>query len=197
MKKIVILIVSLTMLIFSSTFAQDKKTERMHPALLVIDIQKQFLPMMDVRDTAIPMYAINAYIELFRKNGFPIIRIYHSDKDYGPFPGTPEFEFPQGVKILPDDPKVIKTYGNGFNKTGLEKILRDKGVNTVFLCGLSSVGCVLATYMGANDHDFKAFLIKDAMMSHNADYTNSIEDIFEALSYDAIAVMLDNAEKLK
>jgi nicotinamidase-related amidase len=195
MKKIIFLIVSLAMLSAGTSFAQDKKPERMHPALLVIDIQKQFLPMMDVRDTAIPMYAINAYIDLFRKNGFPIIRIYHSDKDYGPFPGTPEFEFPETVNILPEDPKVVKTYGNGFNKTDLDKILHDKGVNTLFLCGLSSVGCVLATYMGANDHDFKAFLIKDAMMSHNADFTNDIEEIFDAIGYDAVTVMLDNAEK--
>jgi nicotinamidase-related amidase len=195
MKKILFLFVSLAMMSAGTSFAQDKKPERMHPALLVIDIQKQFLPMMDVQDTAIPMYAINAYIGLFRKNGFPIIRIYHSDKDYGPFPGTPEFEFPKEINILPDDPKIIKTYGDGFNKTDLEKVLRDKNVNTVFLCGLSSVGCVLATYVGAQNHDFQAFLIKDAMMSHNARYTNSIEEIFDALGYEAITVMLDNAEK--
>jgi nicotinamidase-related amidase len=195
MKKIKFLIISLILLAVSVTFAQDKKPERMRPALLVIDIQKQFLPMMDERDTAIPLYAINVYIDLFRKNGFPIVGIYHSDKDYGPFPGTPEFEFPEGVNILPGDTKVIKTYGNGFNKTDLGKILRDKGVNTLFLCGLSSVGCVLATYMGAQDLDFKAFLIKDAMMSQNADFTNNIEEIFGALSYDAVTVMLDNSEK--
>jgi nicotinamidase-related amidase len=195
MKKIIIVLISLIMLPVSIIFAQDKKPERMHPALLVIDIQNQFLPMMDKQDTAFAMYAINAYIGMFRANGFPVIRIYHSDKDYGPFPGTPEFEFPQSVNILAEDPKIIKTYGNGFNKTDLGKILRDKGVNTLFLCGLSSVGCVLATYMGANDQDFKAFLIKDATMSHNADYTKSIEEIFGALSYDAISVMLENAEK--
>jgi nicotinamidase/pyrazinamidase len=195
MKKIIFFIVSLTMLSFSFTFAQDKKPERMHPALLVIDIQKQFMPMMDEREKEFTMYAINAYIDLFRKNGFPVIRIYHTDKEYGPFPGTPEFEFPDEVKILPEDPKVVKTYANGFNKTDLDKVLQDKGINTVFLCGLSSVGCVLATWMGAQDLDFKAFLIKDAMMSHNADYTNSIEEIFDALGYDTMQVMLDNAEK--
>lgn len=183
------------MLSVNTSLCQDKKPDRLHPALLVIDIQKQFLPMMDQSDTAIPMYAINAYIDLFRKNGFPIIRIYHSDKDYGPFPGTAEFEFPDKVTILPGDPKIIKTYGDGFNKTDLEKVLRDKGVNTVFLCGLSAVGCVLATYIGAQDHDFKAFLIKDAMMSHNAGYTDNIENMFDAVGYDVVQVMLDNAEK--
>lgn len=196
MKKIIFFIVSVLLIAASTTlFSQDKKQERMHPALLVIDIQKQFMPMMDEKDKEFAMYAINTYIDLFRKYGFPVIRIYHTDKDFGPFPGTPEFEFPEEVTILPDDPRVIKTYANGFNKTDLEKVLRDKGVNTVFLCGLSSVGCVLATYMGAQDLDFKAFLIKYAMMSHNADYTKSIEDIFGALSYDVIQVMLDNAEK--
>jgi nicotinamidase-related amidase len=195
MKKITIILLSLAMLSVCTSFAQDKKPERMHPALLVIDIQNQFLPMMDAQDTAIPMYAINAYIDLFRKNGFPIIRIYHSDKDYGPFPGTPGFEFPASVTILPDDPKIIKTYGDGFNMTDLEKVLHDKNVNTVFLCGLSSVGCVLATYVGAQNHDFTAFLMKDAMMSHNAGYTDNIEKIFDAVGYDVVKVMLDNSEK--
>ena len=196
MKKYIFFIVSVLLITGSTNLlSQDKKTERMHPALLVIDIQNQFMPMMDESDKDLAIYAINAYTDLFRKSGFPVIRIYHSDKEYGPFPGTPEFEFPEEVRILPDDPQVIKTYGNGFNKTDLEKILRDKGVNTLFLCGLSSTGCVLATWMGAQDLDFKAFLIKDAMMSHNAGYTNNIEDIFGALSYEAIEVMLDNAEK--
>jgi nicotinamidase-related amidase len=196
MKKIIFIIVSLLLLAVSTTLsAQDKIAERMHPALLVIDIQKQFLPMMDDREKSLAMYAINAYIDLFRKYGFPVVRVYHTDKDYGPVPGTPEFEFPDEVKILPGDPKVIKTYGNGFNKTDLEKILRDKGVNTLFLCGLSSVGCVLATWFGAQDLDFKAFLIKDAMLSHNTDYTNQIENIFDALGYESVDLMLNNAEK--
>jgi nicotinamidase-related amidase len=196
MKKITFFIVTMLLLAGSiNLFSQDKKSVRMRPALLVIDIQNQFMPMMDEAEKDIAMYAINVYIDLFRKSGFPVVRVYHSDKEYGPFPGTPEFEFPEEVTILPDDPKVIKTYGNGFNKTDLEKVLRDKGVNTLFLCGLSSVGCVLATWMGAQDLDFKAFLLKDAMMSHNADYTNSIEEIFDALGYETVQVMLDNAEK--
>lgn len=167
----------------------------MHPALLVIDIQNQFMPMVEEREKAVSMFMINAYIDLFRKSAFPVVLIYHTDKENGPFPGTPEFEFPAEVTILPSDPQVVKTYGNGFNKTDLENILREKGVNTVFLCGLSSVGCVMATWFGAQDLDFKAFLLKDAMMSHNADYTNSIEDIFSALGYDVVEVMLNNAEE--
>jgi nicotinamidase-related amidase len=187
--------ISLIFLASLSLSAQDNPPERMHPALLVIDIQNQFLPIMDEKGKEFAMYVINAYIDGFRSAGFPIVRIYHSDKTDGPFPGTPEFEFPETVHILPGDPKVIKTYGDAFNKTELEKVLQDLNVNTVFLCGLSAVGCVLSTYIGAKNHDFKAFLIKDGMMSHNADYTDQVEIIFDAVGYEAVEVMLDNAEK--
>jgi len=204
MKKILfsyILLVSLSLglIVPLSLSAQEtaKATERLRPALLVIDVQNQFLPMMDEEGKEFSMYVINAYIDVFRNAGFPIIRIYHSDKNAGPFPGTPEFEFSEEVKILPTDPQVIKNYGDGFNKTELDQVLKDMKVNTVFLCGLSSVGCVLATWIGAQNHDFKAFLIKDAMLSHNSDYTDQVETMFDALGYDAVQVMLDNAEKVK
>ena len=196
MKKIFITIIILLVSGISLS-AQEKPSEGIKPALLVIDIQNQYLPLMDEREKSFAMYVINAYIDGFRQGGFPIIRIYHSDPSEGPFAGTPAFEFPEEVRILPDDPKVIKTYANAFTKTELEKLLRDKGINTLFLCGLSSVGCVLATYMGAKDHDFRAFLIKDGIMSHNADYTNQIEDIFSAVGYEAVEVMLENAVQMK
>ena len=169
----------------------------MRPVLLVIDIQNQFLPMMDEDGKEFAMYAINAYIDGFRSVGFPIVRIYHTDEISGPFPGTTEFEFPEEVHILPEDPMVIKTYGDGFNKTELAKVLQDLNVNTVFLCGLSSVGCVLSTYIGAQNHDFKAFLLKYALMSHETEYTHQIEIIFDALGSDAVEVMLDNAEQIR
>jgi nicotinamidase-related amidase len=194
-------VVFLVLLIFSGNgFSQENnaaKPERLHPALLVIDIQSAFLPHMDKADVDPAMEYINMYINLFRKNGFPVIRVYHSDLKYGygPKEGSEEFEFPKSVQIKPDDPKVIKHYGDAFNKTELDKILKEKKVNTIFLCGLSAVGCVLATYIGAENHDYSAFFLKDAVISHKAAYTKNIEEIFDALGYEAVNVMLDNAEK--
>jgi nicotinamidase-related amidase len=193
MKKIIILLVPL-LLINVILFAQEKTKEQIKPALLVIDMQNQFLPMMDQEGKDFTFLVINAYIDGFRSAGFPIVRIYHTDTKWGPQPGTPEFEFPEEIHILPDDPKVIKTYGDGFNKTELEKVLRDLKVNTLFLCGLSATGCVLATYIGAQNHDFKAFLVKDGMMSHKKAYTEEIENIFDAIGYDVVNVLLETAE---
>ncbi len=200
MKKVFSLLLIVLLIFAGKSFSQNSDTakpERMRPALLVIDIQNAYLPMMDKGEVDVAMQNINLYINVFRSRGFPIIRIYHSDikYGYGPKEGSEQFEFPNTAAIKPDDPKVIKHYPDAFNKTDLDKVLKEKKVNTVFLCGLSAVGCVLATYIGAENYDYSVFFLKDALISHKTVYTRNIEDIFSALGYEAVDVMLNNAEK--
>jgi len=187
-------LIIILMIISGNSFSQEQKVQ-LKPALLVIDIQNAYLAGMAQREKEIAMLNINYYIQLFRSHGYPIIRIYHYSKQFGPEQGTDQFEFPSSVLIKPDDPKVIKTYSDGFNKTDLNKVLKEKECNTVFLCGLSAVGCVLATWIGAQNNDYKAFLIKDAIMSHNEDYTNYIEAMFDAVGPDVIGLVLENSGK--
>jgi nicotinamidase-related amidase len=181
----------------SATFsqAQVKQHAPVKPALLVIDVQNAYVSGMAQRDKDVSMLNINYYIQLFRSYGCPVIRIYHYSKQYGPEQGTEQFEFPSSVLTKPDDPKIIKTYANAFTRTDLDKVLKEKGVNTVFLCGLSAVGCVLATWVGAQDNDYKAFLIKDALLSHNDVYTNNIEAMFDAVGPDIITLVLEGTGK--
>ncbi len=196
MKKSAIIAIILLMIVSGKSFSQETKTQtkvQIKPALMVIDIQNVYLSMVPEMEKGIALYYINSLIELFRSNGYPVIRIYHFDKEPGPKPGSEQFEYPGTVLIKDEDPKVIKTYGNGFTKTDLDKILSEKGSNTLFLCGLSAVGCVLATWIGAQDHDYKAFMVKDAIMSHNSDYTNNIEDMFNAVGYDIVKMILENS----
>jgi nicotinamidase-related amidase len=200
MKKTHLVIALFIMAIVTSVFGADcipqegkAPTEKLKPALLVIDIQNAFLPFMSDEDKGIGMYMINAAIQLFRENGFPVIRVYHTDPKEGPPPGKEAFEFPDTVRIKPDDPKIIKNYPNAFKKTELEKWMREKGYNTVFLCGLSAVGCVMATYWSAYDLDFNVFMIKDALISHNSIYTNFVEDICETITYTALKLLLESA----
>lgn len=175
------------------TGEEKQSPQKMRPALLVIDIQNAYLPYISEEDKGIGMYMINAAIQLFRENGFPVIRVYHTDPKEGPPPGTEAFEFPETVKIKPEDPKIVKNYPNAFKKTELKKWLRDKGYDTVFLCGLSAVGCVLATYWDASNLDFNVFMIKDAIMSHNSSYTDFVEDICETVPYTALKLLLENS----
>ncbi|NQU28508.1 MAG: isochorismatase family protein [Candidatus Marinimicrobia bacterium] len=173
------------------TSAADK-AEPMKPALLVIDIQNVYLDWMSQEDQDRVFQYINASIKIFRDAGLPIIRVYNTDPDYGPPQGTEEFEFTEKVPMLPDDPMVIKNYANGFKKTDLQKFLKKNDVNTLFLCGLSATGCVLATYHGAKDLDYETFMIKNALLSPKVNYTKSVEEIFDAMPYSALRLLINN-----
>lgn len=177
-----------------NSFSQSPATP-LKPALLVIDIQNAFLPMVPEADKETAMLNINYYISQFRNHGFPVILVYHHGEEYGVRPGTDLFEFPTSVEIKAEDPKVIKTYPDGFNKTDLDKVLKEQGCNVLFLTGLSAVGCVLATYIGAMNNDYKVFMVKDAIMSHNTEYTRNIEEIFGAVSPEVITLVLESAGK--
>ena len=162
------------------------------PALLVIDVQNKYMGMIPQRDKELAIFFINLLIKLFRKYDFPIIRIYHHNKENGPRPNTEEFEYPTSILIKPEDTQIIKTYSDSFNKTNLNKVLKEYGSNTLFICGLSAVGCVLATKTGAENNDYKVFIVKDAIMSHSSEYTKNVEAMFDAVSYDVINLILEN-----
>lgn len=166
---------------------------KLKPALLVIDIQNEFLAQVPEREKAVGLWMINATIGLFRERGFPIVRIYHTDPERGPAPGTEPFEFPATVAVRPDDPQVVKNYPGAFRKTELEKLLHDLGCNTLFVTGLSAVMCVLATYHAAKDRGFHTFMVKDAIMSHNPTYTDYVAQISDTVGYAALQLMLDTA----
>jgi len=163
------------------------------PALVVMDIQNAFMPYMDDEDTKLALPMVNATIELFRKHGLPVIRVYHADPEGVPQPGTEPFEFPKTVGILDTDSMVVKTHPSAFNQTELDRLLREQGVDTVFLSGLSAVGCVLATYFDADRLDYRVFMVRDGLISHDAELTASVEKMTGAVGYEAIAYMLDGA----
>lgn len=187
------LILFLSPLFLFSPFlnAQEKAPEPTKPALIVIDVQKAFVTMVEEHEKEIAIYAINEYINYFRKHDLPVIFVLHSSEEYGITPGVPEYEFIDEIPIQDDDIRVVKTYGNAFTKTDLDAILKEKGINTLFMCGLSSVGCVLATFFGAKDYDYKAFMLKYALMSHDAQYTDQIEIIFGALEMEAVRAIIE------
>jgi len=175
--------------------AAKPEVEKMNPALLVIDIQNEYLKYVPEQDKGMALFMINAAIGMFRSYGYPVVRIYHTDPKAGPKPGSKNFEFPKSVAVKPDDPQFIKNHPSAFKKTDLEKWLREREINTVFLCGLSAVGCVLATYHAALDLDFNALMIKDTLMSHKTAYTRSIEDMLDAVGYTALRLLLENSRK--
>jgi nicotinamidase-related amidase len=174
---------------------KDLLKRKIMPALLLIDIQNRYLGFVPQREKELAIFFINLLIDLFRKHDFPVIRIYHLNVENGPEPDGEEFEYPASVLIKPTDPKIVKTYSDSFNKTSLDKILKETESNTLFICGFSAVGCVLATRTGAANKDYRAFIVKNAIMSHNSEYTKNVEVMFDAVSYDAVKLILEGSGK--
>ncbi len=173
------------------------------PALLVIDIQNAYLPMMDQQDVATGMEAINELIGVFRKHDYPVILVYHHELGQPLAPGDPAFEFPASVNILESDPRVIKHHPSAFTKTNLDELLKAKGVTSLYLSGLSATGCVLATYFGALDRAYETVMVNEALISPKAEYTTMIRNItagwplsLVALSMDILAAPIESLESM-
>jgi len=162
------------------------------PALLVIDIQNKWIDSnQDLRACVeLRVDVINSAIALFRKKGLPVIVVHHVDIEEGPYPGTEDFEFLPSIAVDKSDVRVIKNYPNAFNKTELEGILRKAGADTVILCGLSATACVMATYVGAQDRDLHAYLLRDGVAAGSEQNVRFTEEIFETLSLGALGQIL-------
>jgi nicotinamidase-related amidase len=162
------------------------------PALVVIDVQNDFFKFnqacADSLKSAIEY--INAAIDLFRKKNLPIVVIQHKNEEQGLVPGKSDFDVPDSVKLEPQDVRIVKTYGNSFTKTGLAEKLKELMVDTVIVTGFCAEFCVLSTYRGAEDFDFKPIVLKGSIASDNAEHIRFVEEITETISLGAMKTLL-------
>ena len=168
----------------------------MKPALLVIDVQKEFFKPGSVaaQSLAGAIEYINAAIALFRARGLPVISVQHVDKSENLVPGVEGFDLPGTLKILPSDLHIHKTYGNAFHKTPLAEELRKLGVDTVILTGFCAEYCVLSTCRGADDQDLTPILLRGSLASGNLENIRFVESVNELISYMALKKCLEQVE---
>jgi nicotinamidase-related amidase len=171
---------------------EKRRVAVVKPVLLIIDVQNRFFKInqacADSLNSAIEY--INVAIGLFRKKNLPIFVIHHKSEEENLVPGTPDFEMSERLKIEPQDPHITKTYGNSFTKTGLAERLKELGVDTVIVTGFCAEYCVLSTYKGAEDLDFKPIVLRGAIASDNAEHIRFVEEITETVSYGALKTLL-------
>jgi len=170
-----------------------KATERLDlrpgDALLVVDVQNDFLPggalPVPHGDGVIPI--LNAYIRRFEAAGLPIVatRDWHPPDHCsfrqrgGPWPphciaGTPGADFAPGLE-LPTTATVVskatepdREAYSGFQGTNLERMLRNQGVRRLFIGGLATDYCVLQTVLDALNRGFEVYLLRDAVRAVDA-----------------------------
>jgi nicotinamidase-related amidase len=164
----------------------------MKPALLVIDVQKEFFNINQACSESMKsaIEYINAAIDLFRKKNLPIFVIQHKNENENLVPGKSGFDVSESVKLQPQDERIVKTYGNSFAKTGLAEKLRGLGVDTVIVTGFCAEFCILSTYRGAQDLDFTPIILKGSIASDNAEHIRFVEQISEIVSLGALKTLL-------
>ena len=65
--------------------------------------------------------------------------------------------------ILETDISITKQYPSAFFKTNLESILKERGVDTVLITGVTTSGCIRATCIDSISSDFITIVVSDAV----------------------------------
>ena len=83
--------------------------------------------------------------------------------------GTPETAVHPAVAPEPGDIAVRKTRVGAFSTTDLDRQLRESGIDTLVLAGVSTSGVVLSTVRDAADHDYTLYVLEDACTDRDPD----------------------------
>jgi nicotinamidase-related amidase len=166
----------------------------MKAALVIIDVQNGWLDMSSglKRSVEERLGYMREAVSLFRAAGAPVIFTYHACPALGLEPGGKGFELHPGLAAVEADGKVVKDQMNAFNGTDLERIVRERGCDTVVLMGLSATQCVLATYYGAFDKSLSPYLVRDAVCSAKEENVQLAERLCDTLSLKALSQILGN-----
>jgi nicotinamidase-related amidase len=164
----------------------------MKPALLVIDVQKQFFK--DDPDTEKSLNNAFQYIvpsiALFHEKKFPIVFVQHMEEDEGLKPGTEGFEMPEAFDVQPGDLRITKTYNNSFNKTDLHAQLKALEIDTLIVTGYCAEWCILSTLRGAWDLDYKAIVLLGGIASGSKEGISFVENNHDVISFGALKTFI-------
>ncbi|MBN2675992.1 MAG: isochorismatase family protein [Alphaproteobacteria bacterium] len=140
----------------------------MKPALLIIDVQKDYdkggaLEISNIQKT---LPKIKEILEFARQKNFLRIHIQHisldpTAEDFNP--NEKGIEFISGFEPHNTEVKIIKHYPGSFWQTNLHKILQENKIDTLFICGYSSFLCCDTTAREGFQHGYKIYYIEDAI----------------------------------
>ena len=134
-------------------------------ALLVIDLQNEYLPTGKLPLVNIEQAAANAVkvIAKARQQGIQVIHVQHIADAGSPIfePSSNGIEFQDTVKPQ-DESVIIKNHINAFLNTNLKEILDSNQVTELVVIGAMSHMCVDAAVRAASDLGYKVKVIHDA-----------------------------------
>jgi biuret amidohydrolase len=84
--------------------------------------------------------------------------------------GNREFEILEALAPQPGEPVLTKLSSSGFTSSSLDALLRNLGVGSLVLTGVSTSQCVDLTARDAADRGYRALIVEDAVAEDRADF---------------------------
>lgn len=192
-----------------------KLTLDKHDALIVVDVQNDFLPGGKLAvaggDAVIPV--LNEYVAAFQRYDLPIYatRDWHTpdhcsfQAQGGTWPphcvaGSLGADFAPQLKLPPAEKCVIISKGadadkdaySGFDGTDLAERLNLEGVRRLFVGGLATDYCVLNTVRDGLTQGFKVIVLEDAIRPVNLQPDDGSKAIADMQHRGAVLANLDD-----
>lgn len=140
-------------------------------ALLIIDMQKGCFESYDSKYNTLGVIDnINKLSAKFRELGYLVINIAHDGtKENYLLPTTSDFEFLPELLLSKSDIYITKEANDAFYKTRLEKILKERGIHELFICGQASNYCIDCSVKVALHKGYKINIASDAHTTKSAE----------------------------
>ncbi|MFD4532070.1 cysteine hydrolase [Kitasatospora sp. NPDC058397] len=181
-----------------------------HTALLVLDCQPAILaalPEGGGREALLDR--VEAAIADVRTSGGTIayVRVGFTEADWDAIPATnksfaplarhrvmhhedPATAIHERLAPRDDDLVVRKTRFGGMSNTDLDQQLRERGITTLVVSGVSTSGVVLSTVLDAADRDYRLYVLSDGV----ADPDTEVHDALLQKVLPSRAHIIDTAE---
>ncbi|WP_332898771.1 cysteine hydrolase family protein [Haladaptatus sp. CMSO5] len=150
------------------TASTDTKALTDTTALITIDVQQGFDdPAWGTRNNPEMEANLDALLAAWREAGRPVFHVkHHSTEPDSPLrPDQPGSALRDGL-VADGEPVITKNVNSAFIGTDLAARLRDAGITTLVLAGLTTDHCVSTTARMAENLGFTVFVVADATATH-------------------------------
>jgi nicotinamidase-related amidase len=187
------------------------KVDAARTALVLMDFQPAVLGTLAESDTAVLLASAGKALTWARSAGLTVayVRVAFRDADYAAIPehnrsfaplrgggmladGSPECEIVDSLRPQQGEIVVRKTRFGTFSTTSLSLRLREAGIESLILAGISTSGVVLSTVRDAADQDFRIYVLADACADGNPHVHSLLtEAVFPHQAYVIRTAQLD------